>query len=419
MQNIIRYFSILCGVAYCFSPLSSIYSQGIPAVDSVIMQQIASKNISGGVAYVWHQNKVLLHKAYGYADRDQQIAMQKSAIFRIASNTKAIISIAVLQLVEKGIIRLNDPIELYITAFRNQKVYSKKNDSVTLVDKIRSVTIRDLLTHQSGISSADEYPFFKNEFEKYHLNAGLGKYYASLEEEVNQIAAMPLVHQPGDRFSYGLSTNVLGRLIEIGSGLSLDKYLQKNIFYPLGMEDTYFYLPDEKANRLVKVYTKLRPDSLQEVTETMAPIDYPLRKSERYFSAIGGLVSTTSDYARFLQCLLNDGKWGKKQIIGASILQEFWTNQLGSKTFIFSGFPSQNNFGLGVGLTTVKGTSINHASEGSFFWGGAFNTAFMVDRKRNIITLFFFQRMPFVLAPILSNLERVAIDYVDSIQSNK
>ena len=165
MQNIIRYFSILCGVAYCFSPLSSIYSQGIPAVDSVIMQQIASKNISGGVAYVWHQNKVLLHKAYGYADRDQQIAMQKSAIFRIASNTKAIISIAVLQLVEIGIIRLNDPIELYIPAFRNQKVYSKKNDSVTLVDKIRSVTIRDLLTHQSGISSADEYPFFKNEFE--------------------------------------------------------------------------------------------------------------------------------------------------------------------------------------------------------------------------------------------------------------
>ena len=185
------------------------------------------------------------------------------------------------------------------------------------------------------------------------------------------------------------------------------------------MEDTYFYLPDEKAGRLVKVYTKLRPDSLQVVTETMAPIDYPLRKNEGYFSAIGGLVSTTSDYARFLQCLLNGGKWGKKQIIGSSILQEFWKNQLGNKTFIFSGFPSQNNFGLGVGLTTVKGTSINHATVGSFFWGGAFNTAFMVDRKRNIITLFFFQRMPFVLAPILSNLEKVAIDYVDSIQSNK
>ncbi|MBI1692320.1 MAG: hypothetical protein FYV88_0430, partial [Bacteroidetes bacterium] len=235
------------------------------------MQQIALKNISGGVAYVWHQNKVLLHKAYGYADRDQQIAMQPSAIFRIASNTKAIISIAVLQLVEREIIRLDDPIELYIPAFGNQKVFSKKNDSVTLVDKIRSVTIRDLLTHQSGISSADEYPSFKNEFEKYHLNAGLGKYYVSLEEEVNQIAAMPLVHQPGERFSYGLSTNVLGRLIEVGSGLSLDKYLQKNIFYPLGMEDTYFYLPEEKANRLVKVYTKLRPDSLQVVTEIMAP----------------------------------------------------------------------------------------------------------------------------------------------------
>jgi len=415
MKNLVRYFSILCGVGYCFSPFSNMYGQGIPSVDSIIMQQIALKNISGGVAYVWHQNKVLLHKAYGYADRDRQIAMQNNAIFRIASNTKAIISIAVLQLVEKGKIRLDDPIELYIPAFGNQKVFTNPKDTGNLVDRIRSVTVRDLLTHQSGISSADEYPAFKWAFEKYHLNAGLGKYYASLEEEVNQIAVMPLVHQPGERFSYGLSTNVLGRLIEVCSGLSLDRYLKKNIFNPLGMEDTYFYLPDEKANRLVKVYTKLRPDSLQVVTETMAPIDYPLRKNERYFSAIGGLVSTTSDYARFLQCLLNGGKWGKKQIIGVSVLQEFWKNQLGNKTFIFSGFPSQNNFGLGVGLTTVRGSSINHAAEGSFFWGGAFNTAFMVDRKRNIITLFFFQRMPFVLAPILSNLEKVAIDYVDNL----
>ena len=313
MKNLVRYFSILCGVGYCFSPFSNMYGQGIPSVDSIIMQQIALKNISGGVAYVWHQNKVLLHKAYGYADRDRQIAMQNNAIFRIASNTKAIISIAVLQLVEKGKIRLDDPIELYIPAFGNQKVFTNPKDTGNLVDRIRSVTVRDLLTHQSGISSADEYPAFKWAFEKYHLNAGLGKYYASLEEEVNQIAVMPLVHQPGERFSYGLSTNVLGRLIEVCSGLSLDRYLKKNIFNPLGMEDTYFYLPDEKANRLVKVYTKLRPDSLQVVTETMAPIDYPLRKNERYFSAIGGLVSTTSDYARFLQCLLNGGKWGKSK----------------------------------------------------------------------------------------------------------
>ena len=415
MKNIIRCFSIVCSAAYCFFSFSTIYGQGIPAVDSLITQQIAAKNISGGVAYVWHQNKVIVDKAYGFADRDNQISMQPNAIFRLASNTKAIISISVLQLVEKGKIRLDDPIELYIPAFGNQKVFTNPKDTGNLVDRIRSVTVRDLLTHQSGISSADEYPAFKWAFEKYHLNAGLGKYYASLEEEVNQIAIMPLVHQPGERFSYGLSTNVLGRLIEVCSGLSLDRYLKKNIFNPLGMEDTYFYLLEEKADRLVKVYTKLRPDSLQVVTETMAPIDYPLRKNEHYFSAIGGLVSTTSDYARFLQCLLNEGKWGKKQIIGKAILQEFWTNQLGNKTFIFSGFPSVNNFGLGVGLTTVKGISINHAAEGSFFWGGAFNTAFMVDRKRKLITLFFFQRMPFVLAPLLSNLEKVSVDYVDQL----
>jgi CubicO group peptidase (beta-lactamase class C family) len=256
MKNLIRYFLILCSVAYCFSPFSTIYGQGIPAVDSLITQQIAAKNISGGVAYVWHQNKVIVDKAYGFVDRDKQIIMQPNAIFRLASNTKAIISISVLQLVEKGKIRLDDPIELYIPAFGNQKVFTNPKDTVNLVNRVRSVTVRDLLTHQSGISSTDEYPAFKWAFEKYHLNAGLGKYYASLEEEVNQIAAMPLVHQPGERFSYGLSTNVLGRLIEVCSGLSLDKYLKKNIFYPLGMEDTYFYLPEEKSPATPREYQK-------------------------------------------------------------------------------------------------------------------------------------------------------------------
>jgi len=415
MKNFIQRFSVVSYVGYSFFSVSSIYSQSIPAVDSIILQQIALKNISGGVAYVRHQNQVIVDKAYGYADIGNKIIMQPNAIFRLASNTKAIVSIAVLQLVEKGKIRLDDPIEIYIPAFGNQKVFTNPKDTGKLVDRIRSVTVRDLLTHQSGISSADEYPAYKWAFEKYQLTGGLNNHFASLEEEVNQIARMPLVHQPGERFSYGLSTNVLGRLIEVCSGQSLDKYLQKNIFYPLGMGDTYFYLPAEKANRLVKVYTKLGTDSLQVVYETIAPIDYPLKKSEHYFSAIGGLVSTTSDYASFLQCLLNEGKLGKKQIIGKAMLEEFWKNQLGNKTFIFAGFPSVNNFGLGVGLTTAKGISINHASEGSFFWGGAFNTAFMVDRKRKLITLFFFQRMPFVLAPILSSLEKVSVDYVDQL----
>ena len=396
-----------------FFSISSL-SQNFGKIDSIINSEIQFKNISGGVAYVYHNNQIVLDKAYGFANLATNKPMQINSIFRIASQTKAIVSIAFLQLVERNKIALDDKIEKYIPSFSNQQVALLENDTFKLTNRIRSITIRDLLTHTSGISSIDEYPKFKQLFEKYKLNQPLNNGYISLKEEVDQIAAMPLVHQPGERFSYGLSTNVIGRLIEIISGLTLDQYLFKNIFEPLKMKDTYFYLPTNKKDRLVKVYIKLSKDSLTEIDSKIYPVDYPLQTKGQYFSAIAGLVSTTHDYAQFLQCLLNNGKTkdGKK-IIGEWILNQFWTNQLGEKTFVFGGNKSLNNFGLGVGLTTKFGQKINNASEGSFFWGGAFNTSFMVDKKRNLITLFFFQRAPFVLPPLLSKLEKMTIQIID------
>ena len=389
-------------------------AQNFRPIDSIINSEINQNNTAGGVALVFHKGKIVLDKAYGYADIRSKTPMQTNSIFRIASMTKAIVSIGVLQLVDKGIVQLDDPIEKYIPAFTKQKVAIIKGAGFELIDKNRSITIRDLLTHQSGISSADEYPKYKNLFIQYGLDQGLNLGFKNLEEEVNQIAAMPLVHQPGARFSYGLSTNVLGRLIEIVSRQGLDYYLQKNILVPLEMKDTYFYLPDEKKNRLVKTYFKTTANQLEEVDTALFPINYPLQKDRQYFSAIGGLVSTTHDYLKFLNCLLNEGVASKgKKIISKLILDQFWTNQLGDKTFIFGGFPSPNNFGLGVGLTTTKGQSMNNASVGSFFWGGAFNTAYMVDKERGLITLYFFQRTPFVLPPLLSKLEKTTIQIID------
>ena len=188
---------------------------------------------------------------------------------------------------------------------------------------------------------------------------------------------------------------------------------------PLQMNDTYFYLPKEKQNRLVKVYSKINKDSLAEIDPKMYPVNYPLQAKGNYFSAIGGLVSTTHDYGSFLQCLMNKGKMKNgKQLIGKAILSEFLTNQLGEKTFVFGGVKSLNNFGLGVGLTTKAGQIINNASEGSFFWGGAFNTAYMVDSKRKLITIFCFQRAPFVLPPLLSKLEKTTIEIIDDAERN-
>jgi CubicO group peptidase (beta-lactamase class C family) len=409
---------VLFAVLFIISVAQS-SAQNFTKIDSIINAEIQLKNIAGGVAYVYHNNKIVFDKAYGFANLADQSKMQVNSIFRIASQTKAIVSIAFLQLVEQGKIGLDDPIEKYISAFSKQKVAIIDADTFKLVPRTRSISIRDLLTHQAGISSSDEYPNYKVLFEKYQLNQPLNQGYYSLKEEADQIAAMPLVHQPGERFSYGLCTNVIGRLIEIISGMSLDAYLSKNVFEPLNMTDTYFYLPKQKHSRLVKVYAKISKDSLQEINSKVYPVDYPLQEKGKYFSAIGGLVSTTHDYGSFLQCLMNHGKTQNgKQLIGAEILNDFWTHQLGDKTFVFGGKKSLNNFGLGVGLTSQSGQIINNASEGSFFWGGAFNTAYMVDRKRNLITIFCFQRAPFVLPPLLSKLEKTTIQIIDDAGSN-
>ena len=394
---------------------STISAQVAPfyRIDSTINAEIAQHNITGGVALIAKNGKIVHHQAYGFANIDASVKMQENTIFRIASQTKAIVSVAVLQLVEQGRIRLEDPIELYFPAFSGQKVYLKQADTLLLVDRKRSITIRDLLTHQSGISSADEYPYLQKEFVKYGLsNTGFTQY-PSLSAEIAQIAKMPLAHQPGTRFSYGLSTNVLGGLIELITKQSLSNYLADNIFKPLGMEDTYFYLPTSKHNRLVEIYIK-QDNRLVAADRTIIPVDYPLLKNASYYSAIGGLVSTTKDYFIFLNHLLNPTMSKSTiRLLQPATVEQLLTNQLGEKTFIFGGFPSANQFGLGVGLTSVKGQSINKASVGSYFWGGAFNTAYMVDPKRNLITLFYFQRTPFVLPPLLSKLEKTTIEIID------
>jgi CubicO group peptidase (beta-lactamase class C family) len=408
-MNVVKYLLVFCAVSFSIG----LSAQNFGAIDSILQLQINKYNTPGAVGLVIKDGKVLYDKAFGYSNLEQKMPMTNRSIFRIASQTKAVVSVAFLQLVEKGAVGLDDPIEKYFPAFSSQKVISAKGESFQLVDRVRPVTIRDLLTHQSGISSGDEYPKYAYLFKKYNLDKPLNGSYATLAEEVAQIAQMPLMHQPGERFSYGLSTNVIGALIEKISGLRLDQYLQKNIFAPLGMKDTYFYLPINKQDRLVKLYAKNSDTSLAEISPALFNADYPLQKNSKYFSAIGGLVSTTHDYAKFLGCLLQGGSIGNKKILGQSFIDSLTTNQLGAKTFIFGGFPSLNTFGLGVGLTSTKGQVVNNASEGSYFWGGAFNTAYMVDPKRKLITLFFMQRTPFALSSVLSSLEKATIKIID------
>lgn len=392
---------------------SSLKAQDFRAIDSIIQLQIQKHNTAGAVGLIIKDGVVLYDKAFGVSNLAQKSPMTPQSIFRIASQTKAIVSVACLQLVESGLIQLDDPIQNYFHAFQNQKVVSGTPEHMVLVPLQRPITIRDLLTHQSGISSSDEYPKYATLFKKFNLDKSLSNNFKTLASEVEQIAQMPLMHQPGDRFSYGLSTNVIGALIEKVSGLSLEVYLKKNIFHPLQMKDTYFYLPKNKASRLVELYYKSSDTTLATVDPAVFDANFPLQQNSSYFSAIGGLVSTTHDYAKFLSCLLNGGTVKNKKILSKNLIDSLTTNQLGTKTFIFGGFPSLNNFGLGVGLTSIKGQVVNQASVGSYFWGGAFNTAYMVDPTRKLITVFFFQRTPFALSSVLSSLEKATIKILD------
>lgn len=392
---------------------SSLKAQDFRAIDSILQLQIQKHNTAGAVGLIIKDGVVLYDKAFGVSNLAQKTPMTPQSIFRIASQTKAIVSVACLQLVERGLIQLDDPIQNYFPAFKNQKVVSGTPEQMVLVPLQRPITIRDLLTHQSGISSSDEYPKYAALFKKFNLDKSLNNNFKTLASEVEQIAQMPLMHQPGDRFSYGLSTNVIGALIEKVSGLSLEVYLKKNIFHPLQMKDTYFYLPKNKASRLVELYYKSSDTTLATVDPAVFDANFPLQQNSSYFSAIGGLVSTTHDYAKFLSCLLNGGTVKNKKVLSKNLIDSLTTNQLGAKTFIFGGFPSLNNFGLGVGLTSVKGQVVNNASVGSYFWGGAFNTAYMLDPTRKLITVFFFQRTPFALSSVLSSLEKATIKILD------
>lgn len=387
-------------------------AQGLRTVDSSMYAVLASGKVPGGVALVMSQGRTIHLKAYGSADPAGRTAMETGSIFRIASMTKTVVSVALLQIVATKGLSLDMPVEAIIPAFRAQHVAIPENGSFRWVERKRSVTLRDLLTHRAGISSISEHPGFGALFRKYGLEQPLATRFHSLAEQVDAIAAMPLIHQPGARFSYGASTDVIGRVVELLSGERLDRYLAKHIFKPLGMHDTGFRIHASKARRLVPVCMTGKDGRLLIVDTSFLPVDYPLDRRSRYFSAAGGLVSTASDYARFLNALIDDGT--VHRILPASWVDSLLTHQLGDATFIFGGVPSVNGFGLGVGLTSQTGGAITHASQGSFFWGGAFNTSYLADRNRRVITIFLFQRLPFDLAPVLSSLERTAMDALNA-----
>ncbi len=350
--------------------------------------------MNGGVALVIHNGKIAYYKAAGYNDLATKTPLQKDGIFRIASQTKAITSVAIMILFEEGKLLLDDPVSKYIPAFRKQQVLEKFNatdTTYTTVPAKKEITIRELLTHTSGLGYAQIGSREANAiYAKHQLTAGVGVMNDKLLDAMNRLAKLPLMHQPGEKWTYGLNTDLLGCLVEVISGMTLDDFFKKRIFEPLGMQDTYFMVPKEKAARLVNLY---REDSTGKLYISTSDVlngksttpAYALQPST-YYSGGAGLSSTIYDYAIFLQMLLNNGIYNGKRILSRNSVRMMTMNQIGDIIYRVN-----NTFGLGFEVITEKGSSRTPAQAGTYSWGGAFSTSYWVDPKEKIVLLFYRQ----------------------------
>jgi CubicO group peptidase (beta-lactamase class C family) len=370
-------------------------SERLGRIDSLFQKFVDQRAIAGVTALVARKGKIVYFRSTGYNDLENKVPLEKDAIFRIASQTKAITSVAIMMLFEEGRISLNDPISMHLPEFSNPKVitgFNKKDSSFTSQAAKRAVTIHDLLTHTSGYC----YPGSGGEavnaiYAKLSIVNGVPEAVSTLKEEMRKIALAPLAHEPGEKFSYGLSTDILGYLVETVSGQSLEDFFRTKIFEPLEMADTYFQLPVEKHSRLMLLYEdNIKGDGVQKSTGQY--IDYPLRKGI-YFSGGGGLSSTAMDYAKFLQMLLNEGEYNGTRLLSRKTIEMMRINQIGTlgsgSLFIPN---SADKFGLGFEVISQPGKAQILISEGAFGWGGAFGSLYWIDPGEDLIVQFVIQK---------------------------
>jgi CubicO group peptidase (beta-lactamase class C family) len=318
--------------------------------------------------------------------------MQKEDIFRIASQTKAITSVAMMILFEEGKFLLDDAVSKYIPAFKKQSVLDKFNaadTTYTTVPAKSEITIRQLFTHTSGLGYAQIGSKEANAiYAKSNLTAGIGIQNDNLLDAMNRLGKLPLMHQPGEKWTYGLNSDLLGCLVEVISGMTLNDFFRTRIFEPLGMKDTYFHVPLEKAARLVNLYREDSTGKLVKAGSNMlnGPVgtNYPLINST-YYSGGAGLSSTIYDYGVFLQMLLNNGVYNGKRILSRSSVRLMTINQIGDLS------RGDDKFGLGFQIISEKGSGRTPAQAGTYSWGGAFATSYWVDPKEKMVMLFYRQ----------------------------
>ena len=363
-------------------------SQRLARLDSTMNNWVKKGWINGAVGLVIRNGKIVYYKASGYNDLETKAPLDKESIFRIASQTKAITSVAVMMLYEEGKFLLEDPVSKYIPSFANATVldkFNEKDTTYTTVPAKRQITIRDLLTHTSGLGYAVIGSKEANSiYAKSNITPGLDVANDELSAAMMRLGPLPLMHQPGEKWTYGLNTDLLGYLVEVWSGKTLEEFFTERIFKPLGMKDTYFNVPEEKAKRLVNFFMEDSTGLKKQQNVLGGDMNFPLRKKS-YFSGGGGLSSTIYDYAVFLQMMLNGGEYNGERLLSRNTVRMMTMNQIGDLDL------DVNKFGLGFGIVSEKGSSLHPYQQGSYWWGGAFSTQYWVDPKENMVVLLYRQ----------------------------
>lgn len=358
-------------------------------IDSVFQGLVDDNLLPNAVTFVVHKGRVVHHAAYGWRDREKGLVCKGDDIFRLASQTKAVAVVGLMMLWEEGRFQLDDPIKRYLPYFDSPRVlvrYDSESGECETRAADKDITIRHLLTHTSGISYVGVHGEIARRYGVPTLNS-LDS--VSLADMVEGIARLPLAHDPGDAFTYSMNTDVLGRLIEVLSGQSVDVYLRERIFEPLGMVDTYFYLPPDKESRLVRLYT-FDEDSCV-FLPSVHPIyqSYPYSGAKMLHSTGAGLCGTIEDYARFCQMVLNGGEFNGHRILGRKTLELMQRNAVGDL---------RGDIGFGLAWDVFRPAYLHRtiASEGSMRWGGMFTTDYLMDPQEDLLILFYTNVYPAV-----------------------
>jgi CubicO group peptidase (beta-lactamase class C family) len=380
-------------------------------ISEIIQHDVNVRDIAGATAMVIRNGKIGYYENFGHADREKKIPMANDTIFRIYSMSKPITTVALMSLFEEGRFFLDDPVSKYIPELGNLRVVVDSTDrtigavfnlpdedaldspapkpslpELETVPTNRDMTIRDLMRHTAGLT----YGFFGGtKVDKAYQKLGILLTDKNLADLVSKVGKTPLLFQPGERWHYSISVDVQGRLIEVLSDQTLDAFLQERIFAPLQMSDTGFYAPQDKLDRLSKMYTPSKEGAIEPAPEFMSR-NFVTKPA--LFSGGGGLVSTTGDYARFCQMLLNGGTLDGERIVSRTTIELMTKDHC--QTVEIGMRAKGSSFGLGFQVALDQGLSGSPVSEGTYSWGGAAGTRFWIDPKENLIGIYMVQILP-------------------------